>query len=113
MMAKVVSSSGTGPALSAAQLLVLPSELTHRQATGCLRMLLQTLKGSTGQSVLLDAGALTRFDSAALAVMLALRRESLSLGRAFGVRGLHPRLAGLAGLYGIGQLLPSEPAPAP
>lgn len=101
------------PAAEPPQLLVLPGELTHREAAGCLRMLVQGLKRSGLEPVLLDAGALTKFDSSALAVVLALRREALSLGRSFAVRGLHQRLSGLAGLYGIEKLLPAEPAPAP
>lgn len=98
---------------ASSQLLVLPGELTQRDAAGCLRMLVQTLKRGGREPVLLDAAALTRFDSSALAVMLALRREALALGLVFAVRGLHPRLAGLAGLYGIAQLLPAESPAAP
>lgn len=97
---------------NAAHLLVLPDELTALQARGCLRMLVQGLKGSAREPVVLDAGALRRFDSSALAVMLALRREALSLGREFVVRNLPPRLAGLAGLYGIQALLSAAPAGA-
>jgi phospholipid transport system transporter-binding protein len=89
-----------------AQVLVLPGELTHLQAQTCLRMLTQGLGRGT-EPVVADATALTRFDSSALAVLLACRREVLSLHRSFVVRGLHPRLAGLAKLYGVGELLPS------
>ncbi|MCZ2499172.1 STAS domain-containing protein [Xylophilus sp. Kf1] len=89
-----------------AQVLVLPGELTHSQAQTCLRMLTQGL-GRGKEPVVADATALTRFDSSALAVLLACRREVLSLGRSFMVRGLHPRLAGLAGLYGVTALLPA------
>lgn len=90
----------------AAQVLVLPGELTHDQAQTCLRMLTQGLGRGT-EPVVADATALSRFDSSALAVLLACRREVLSLGRDFAVRGLHPRLAGLAALYGIAALLPA------
>jgi len=89
-----------------AQVLVLPGELTHAQAQTCLRMLTQGL-GRNAEPVIADATALVRFDSSALAVLLACRREVLSLGRSFMVRGLHPRLAGLASLYGVGGLLPA------
>jgi phospholipid transport system transporter-binding protein len=92
---------------AAEQVLVLPGELTHAQAQACLRMLTQGLQQRRSDPVVADATALTHFDSSALAVLLACRREALLLGRDFGVRGLHPRLAGLAGLYGVASLLPA------
>lgn len=88
-------------------MLVLPAEITHAQATVALRTLLQGLRSQTGTAVVVDATALTRFDSSALAVLLECRRESASLGRSFVVRGLPQRLAALAGLYGVAELLPS------
>ncbi len=94
------------PEGAAAQVLVLPAELTHAQARTCLRMLTQGLATSR-EPVVADASALERFDSSALAVLLACRREAVALGRAFAVRGLHPRLRGLAGLYGVAGLLPA------
>jgi phospholipid transport system transporter-binding protein len=88
-------------------MLVLPAELTHAQATASLRMLLQGLRTQPG-AVVVDATALARFDSSALAVLLECRRESFSLGRSFAVRGLPQRLADLAGLYGVAELLHAE-----
>jgi len=85
--------------------LVLPSELTHRQARPCLRMLVQGLPSQTGRAVTVDAGSLQHFDSSALAVLLEFRRESLALGKQFVIRGLTPRLADLAKLYGVDELL--------
>ena len=86
-------------------MLVLPAELTHRQARPCLRMLVQGLPSQTGPAVVVDAGSLQDFDSSALAVLLAFRRESLALGKKFVIRGLSPRLADLAKLYGVDGLL--------
>lgn len=91
-------------------MLVLPKELTQAQATACLRMLVQGLRSQPGPEVVLDATALSRFDSAALAVLLEFRRESLALGKRFSIRGLPARLADLAALYGIVELLPSTPS---
>ena len=88
-------------------MLVLPAELTHAQATASLRMLVQGLRSQPAAPVVLDATALARFDSSALAVMLECRRESMAMGRAFAVRGLPARLAALAGLYGVAELLPA------
>ena len=86
-------------------MLVLPPELTHRQATPCLRMLVQGLPSQTGPAVVVDAGSLQHFDSSALAVLLEFRRESLALGKQFVIRGLSPRLTDLAKLYGVEELL--------
>ena len=88
-------------------MLTLPSELTQTQATNCLKALLQGLKSVAGKAVVLDASALTQFDSAALAVLLEFRRETLALGKSFVVQGLPPRLGNLATLYGIDELLPN------
>jgi phospholipid transport system transporter-binding protein len=60
--------------------------------------------------VVVDATALSRFDSAALAVLLEFRRESLAVGKRFSIRGLPSRLGDLATLYGIVELLPSASA---
>jgi phospholipid transport system transporter-binding protein len=89
-------------------MLVLPTELTHAQATPCLRMLVQGLRSaSDGNGVVVDASALRRFDSSALAVLLEFRREALGAGKSFAIRGLPHRLESLAALYGIADLLPS------
>lgn len=86
-------------------MLVLPPELTHRQATACLQMLLQGLCVHRESGVVVDASAMTVFDSSALAVLLECRREALSVGKTFAVQGLPTALRGMAGLYGVGTLL--------
>ena len=88
-------------------MLALPSALTQTQATNCLRTLLRGLKSVTDKDVVLDASALTQFDSAALAVLLELRRETLALGKSFAMQGIPPGLGNLATLYGIEELLPA------
>ena len=88
-------------------MLVLPAELTHRQASDALRMLLQALKAQREPQVVVDAGALTTFESSALAVLLECRRTALFEGRGFMVKALPPALASLAGLYGVQELLPA------
>ena len=90
-------------------MLVLPPKLTHDEAPACMRMLQQGLAGQEGSSAVVDASALERFDSSALAVLLECRRESSALGRGFSVKGLSPRLRELAALYGIAGLLPAAP----
>ena len=88
-------------------MLVLPKELMQSQASACLTLLTQGLRSESSPEVVVDASALSRFDSAALAVLLEFRRESLALGKRFSVRGLPARLADLATLYGIIELLPA------
>jgi phospholipid transport system transporter-binding protein len=86
--------------------LVLPDQLTHGTATACCRMLAQALRSDPSPQAVADASALRLFDSSALAVLLECRREALALGKTFAVSNLHPRLAALAALYGVGELLP-------
>ena len=88
-------------------MLVLPSELTHRQASATLAMLLQGLRAVPGAQLVVDAAALQVFDSSALAVLLECRREALSERKAFAVKGLPAALAGMAALYGVAELLPA------
>ncbi|NUN59948.1 MAG: STAS domain-containing protein [Burkholderiaceae bacterium] len=88
-------------------MLVLPSELTHRQASATLGMLLQALRGDQGPQLVVDAAALQVFDSSALAVLLECRREALAERKAFAVKGLPTALAGMAALYGVAELLPA------
>ena len=88
-------------------MLVLPSELTPRQASATLGMLLQALRGDQGPQLVVDAAALQVFDSSALAVLLECRREALAERKAFAVKGLPTALAGMAALYGVAELLPA------
>lgn len=90
-------------------MLVLPPRLTHEEAPACVDMLRQGLAGQSGSSTVVDASALSVFDSSALAVLLECRRESSALGRAFAVKGMNARLRELAALYGIAGLLPAAP----
>ncbi len=96
-------------------MLKLPAQLTHDQAEACVadlrRALPHALAGvGAGQSVTVDAGLLTHFDSSALAVLLACRRMVLDRGLGMTVQGLPPRLRQLAGLYGIADLIPAASA---
>lgn len=93
-------------------MLVLPAELTHVQANTCLDMLREAARGTQADTVLVDASALVRFDSAALAVLLECRREAIHDGKGFAVRGLAPRLQSLAQLYGVVELMNELPQSA-
>lgn len=89
-------------------MLRLPAELTHGQAKACLAQLVSGLKAETASPVVVDATALGRFDSSALAVLLELRRTCQRDGKTLVVQGLPPHLSDLATLYGVEGLLPSH-----
>lgn len=90
-------------------MLVLPPKLTHDEAPACVYMLQKGMASQTESATVVDATALTHFDSSALAVLLECRRESAALGRGFSVKGLPPRVRELATLYGVAGLLPAAP----
>ncbi len=87
-------------------MLTLPPVLTHEEAASFAGQM-KHLVGQEGASVVADASALTRFDSSALAVLLACRREAMAAGKDFHVWGLPARLRQLAGLYGVAELVPA------
>ncbi len=89
-------------------MLVLPIEITHAQARNCAMALSQEMATVRDSHVVLDATQLIKFDSSALAVMLQCRREALAQGKVFAVHGLTQRLAELAALYGVEDLLKAE-----
>jgi phospholipid transport system transporter-binding protein len=87
-------------------MLLLPATLTAREARDTLRMLKQALqKEGSGNDVVVDAGSLLHFDSAALAVLLELDRLAAAWGRQFAIRAAPAKLAALAKLYGVDALL--------
>lgn len=86
-------------------MLVLPSILTQTQASDCLEKLTQDVRREAENQVVVDAAPLNSFDSSALAVLLAVRRECARAGKLFVVKGLPDRLRDLAALYGIEGLL--------
>jgi phospholipid transport system transporter-binding protein len=88
--------------------LALPAELTHRQASSVLGLLLQGLRAGPASHCVIDAGALRVFDSAALAVLLECRRDALAHQKTLSIQDLPPALAGMAALYGVDSLLPAH-----
>ncbi|MCF8168619.1 MAG: STAS domain-containing protein [Rhodoferax sp.] len=85
-------------------MLRLPEELTHSSANACLALLKSGL-ATEAMQVEVDAQALNRFDSSALAVLLEFARTCQSLGKTMTVRALPSRLHDLATLYGVDGLL--------
>ena len=86
-------------------MLTLPAILTQSQANDCLEKLTQDVQQEAEKKVIVDAAPLSSFDSSALAVLLAVRRECARAGKLFAVKGLPDRLRDLAALYGIEGLL--------
>ena len=89
----------------AVAVLRLPAVLMHADAGACRVQLVQALSLMQDRVVWLDASPLRTFDSSALAVMLACRREARAQGRSLQVQGLSDRLRELASLYGVLDLL--------
>ena len=88
--------------------LALPALLTHDQATTCSQKLGSDIRAVTGEAVFVDASALEKFDSSALAVLLQCRRDAAASGKSFEVTGLPHQLRELANLYGISELFESH-----
>ncbi len=85
-------------------MLRLPATLTHDQATACLRELGQAMASAQSPAIL-DASALARFDSSALAVLLELQRLGARMNKQIVVQGLPAQLLALATLYGVEAML--------
>ena len=90
-------------------MLTLPAVLTHAASAQFALGLKQAVASQPAQLVA-DASGLHEFDSSALALLLACRREALAAGKAFSVQGLPARLRQLAGLYGVAELIPDSAA---
>jgi phospholipid transport system transporter-binding protein len=86
--------------------LTLPATLTHDLVAG-FALRLSALVAEQPVQVVADASALRVFDSSALALLLACRREAVAAGKEFSVLNLPERLRRLAGLYGVGELIPA------
>jgi phospholipid transport system transporter-binding protein len=87
-------------------MLLLPATLTSREARVTLQMLKQALQSEGSDApVVVEATSLQHLDSSALAVLLEIERLAIAWGRSFVVRGVPAKLAALAKLYGVEQLL--------
>lgn len=89
--------------------LTLPPVLTHLAASDVSHGLKQAVL-SEPDEVVVDARALKKFDSSALAVLIECRRQALAAGKAFSVYGVPERLLQLASLYGVVELIPVSTA---
>jgi phospholipid transport system transporter-binding protein len=85
----------------------LPAVLMQAQAQSVANELASVLVACVAQGgeAVLDASALTQFDSSALAVILACRRAMLAKGAQLRITGLPERAQALAKVYGLSDLL--------
>jgi len=85
----------------------LPAILTQAQAQSVADALVTALRANMaqGDQAVVDASALTQFDSSALAVVLACRRAVLAQGGQLQVHGLPERAQALARVYGVTELI--------
>ena len=85
----------------------LPAVLMQAQAQSVANELASVLVACVAQGgeAVLDASALTQFDSSALAVILACRRAMLDKGAQLRITGLPERAQALAKVYGLSDLL--------
>ena len=93
-------------------MLLLPATITMRESRDTLRLLAQSLKAQSGPEIVVDASPLQHFDTSALAVLLECRRLAQAWGKPFALRNAPPKLTALASLYGVNELLLSEPPAA-
>jgi phospholipid transport system transporter-binding protein len=82
----------------------LPASVTMHEARAAVHALESTVGEGQGPLVI-DASALANFDSAAIAVLLELRRQAQAAGRTLQVSGAPVTMVALAGMYGVAELL--------
>jgi phospholipid transport system transporter-binding protein len=94
-------------------MVTLPETLTLAQANPAVRAVEQALGQGTVErgALVIDAGGLRSFDTAAIAVLLEARRLAQAAGRAFSVRGAPAAMVELSALYGVDGLLGFEAGP--
>lgn len=86
----------------------LPAVVTHAQAPGVLRQLVQVWPALS--QARLDASGLQQFDSSTLAVLLACARHAQQRGTPLVIEGLPERLQTLARVYGVADFLGLSPS---
>jgi phospholipid transport system transporter-binding protein len=91
----------------------LPAILTLREAPAVLDSLRDAFSSAEGEVWRIDAGAVVQLDTSALAVLLECARIATASGRRLEIAHIPPRLADLARLYDVDELLHIEPVPAP
>ncbi len=83
--------------------IALPARITMADASAALAALQPQL--AAADAAVIDASALAELDTAALAVLLDCRRLALARGQPLQLVGAPAKLAQLAQLYGVAELL--------
>lgn len=91
--------------------MLLPDTVTMDDAAALAARLPDEVRAGSGP-LRVDASALTAYDSAAITLLLELRRTAEAAGRSFEVAGAPAKLVELARLYGVDELLSPAPASA-
>ncbi|MBT9456883.1 MAG: STAS domain-containing protein [Burkholderiaceae bacterium] len=87
-------------------MLTLPQKVGLGNAQQVLGALTEAMQAAPAQASLeLDAAALLDFDSAVLAVLLECQRRAQASGRRLTLVGAPPKLAELARVFGLSELL--------
>lgn len=84
--------------------LTLPACVTHAEAPALTQDWLARVRTNPA-TLRVDASALERFDTSALALLLACQREARARGVSVQVQGLPERALALARVYGVAELL--------
>lgn len=87
--------------------IALPARVTMNDARATLAQLQPLLQGA--DAPVIDASALVDLDTAAIALLLECRRQAQARGRPLQVLGAPAKLAQLARLYGVEDLLGLQP----
>ncbi len=90
--------------------LLLPARITMNDARATLAQLQPLLQAA--DAPVIDASALADLDTAAIALLLDCRRQAQAAGKALQVVGAPAKLAQLATLYGVADLLALQPGAA-
>jgi phospholipid transport system transporter-binding protein len=104
------TSAATAP--PAAPATALPASLTLRDAQAALDALRDAFTAAEGECWRVDAGAVVQLDSSALAVLLECARIAAAGGRRLEILNIPPRLADLARLYNVDEVLHIPPVAA-
>ena len=83
--------------------IALPQRLTISEARATLAEVQPQLQ--VADDPVIDASALVELDTSAVALLLDCRRQANSRGKQLRVTGAPPKLAQLAQLYGVRELL--------
>lgn len=90
----------------------LPAISTFDEAATLAASLPAALAEAPAGTWRIDASALTAYDTSTISLLMQAQRLAREAGRDVLVHGAPAKLAGLAQLYGVAELLALEPSPS-